>query len=168
MTQQIGITIQEQKLSVPLTALLSMLAPAQEIAGTLLQAEPYLHGTPSLPAELGAELQGGIYAGPMVENGRLIHLIAAKETLSRQEWDDAKGDASDYEGGDFSDWYLPSKAELMIALAHVQDKFEKGYHWTSTPYGSCNAWAVDFEHGNVLILLRFHWFLVRPFRRLSI
>jgi len=168
MTQQIGITIQEQKLQVPLTALLSMLAPAQEIPGTLLQAEPYLSAAPPLPAEIGADLQGGIYAGPMIENGRLVHLIAAKETLPDCEWDEAQKAAEDYEGGGYSDWYLPSKAELLIALAHIQDKFEKTWHWTATPYGGHHAWAVGFEYGYVNYWHRDSEFLVRPFRRLSI
>lgn len=29
----------------------------------------------ALPAKLGAPLQGGIYEGPIIENGQLVHLI---------------------------------------------------------------------------------------------
>ena len=170
MTQQISITIQEQALQVPLVKLLSLLAnPGQEIAGTLMQADPYLHCTPSLPAEIGAELEGGIYVGPRVENGRLIHLIAAKKAIGKFEWDKAQAASSDYEGEDCGDWFLPSKEDMQVALTNAQNLFDKDeWHWTSTPFGSYYAWAVDFERGYVGNWGRYREFLVCPFRRLSI
>ena len=163
MTQQIGILIKEQSLNVPLTGLLSLLDPQVEgVAGTLLQAEP---AAPSLPAAFGAELQGGIYVGPIWEDGKLVHLIAASETLDDSEWADAKTAASEYRGAGHSDWFLPTQDHLEIARIYAQDQFEKVYHWTSTPFGSGYAWAVDFELGRVSFRLRSHEFRLRPFRR---
>lgn len=158
MTQQINIQIPQQNLQVPLPALLSLLSNAPVPSAN----------TPELPAEFGAELQGGIYAGPIWENGKLEHLIAAPETLGEHDWDDAGEVASKYRGGGFEDWFLPTKPHLMIAQIYVRDAFEQGYHWTSTPGGEYYAWGVDFEHGHVLINHRSHEFRVRPFRRLSI
>jgi len=146
MSQTIGITIDSQKLSVPLPSLLALLSGSNQI---FTPASP-------LPAEIGAELQGGIYVGPMAEKGRLIHLIAAKDTLPVSEWEAAAKAAEDYEGEGFSDWYLPSKAEMIVALAHAQDTFKESWHWTSTPYGSLYAWAVDFENGYVATLAPRH------------
>ena len=165
MDQQIKITVSEQSLEFSCSEHFTISFNRDQEAA---QAKPYLTPCPTLPAEIGAELQGGIYVGPMVENGRLVHLIAAEESIGKVKWEQAKELASDYEGGDYSDWYLPNKDELAIALAHSKSKFESGWHWTSTPYGSSVAWAVGFEYGDV-----YHWgrgneFLVRPFRRLSI
>src|SRR5690606_21319478 len=120
MTQQIGITIDQQKLNVPLPALLSLLA--QE------QAVPTAAGF-SLPAEFGKPLQGGIYVGPIIEDGKVVHLIAANETLDPLDWDGANTAGSEYRDGLFDDWYLPTKAELLIALIYAQSAFEHGYHW---------------------------------------
>lgn len=163
MTQQIGILIKEQSLNVPLTGLLSLLAPKVEgIAGTLLQAGP---ASPSLPAAFGAALQGGIYVGPIWGDGKLVHLIAAPETLDDAKWDDAKTAASEYRGTGHSDWFLPTRDHLEIARIYAQEKFEKVYHWSATPYGSRRAWAVAFESGSVFISTRGGEFRVRPFRR---
>ena len=121
-----------------------------------------------LPAAIGAPLQGGIYTGPIIEHGQLVHLITSSEYLDDQEWEDAKKAAADYRGGDFEDWFLPEQAHLMVAWANNKDAFKPDYHWTSTPYGSNCAWAVYFEDGDVGICLRYNEFRVRPFRRLSL
>jgi len=119
-----------------------------------------------LPASIGAELQGGIYVGPMFdpEASALVHLITALEYLEAAEWDAAKEAASAYRGTGFSDWHLPTKNECMTALMYAQEHFEKGWHWTSTPYESY-AWAVDFQNGHVDRNNRINEFRVRPVRR---
>ncbi|MCR4146239.1 DUF1566 domain-containing protein [Alcaligenes faecalis] len=156
MTQSINIQIPGQSLAVPLPKLLALLANEEPVVAPA-----------GLPAAIGAELQGGIYVGPMVEDGQLVHLIAAKESLGSHEWEAAKMEASRYKGGGFLDWQLPTKDEAMVALVHAKSLFEQEWHWTSTERGSL-AWAVDFEHGRVHFYFRSHEFRVRPFRRLSI
>ena len=118
-----------------------------------------------LPAALGAPLQGGIYAGPIVEDGQLIHLIASSEYLESKQWADAKAAATDYRGGDLDDWFLPEQRHLMVAQANNKDAFKPDWHWSATPYGSCDAWVVAFEYGYVGFTTRSRDFLVRPFRR---
>lgn len=156
MTQSINIQIPGQTLAVPLPKLLALLANDEPVAAPV-----------GLPAAIGAELQGGIYVGPMVEDGQLVHLIAAKESLGSHEWETAKVEASRYKGGGFLDWRLPTKDEATVALVHAKPLFDQEYHWTSTERGSY-PWAVGFETGLVCILIRFNEFRVRPFRRLSI
>jgi len=157
MTQQINIQIPAQALSVPLPALLSLMAAEQVKAPSLV-----------LPAEFGAELQGGFYAGPHWEGGKLVHMIGAPESLGDEEWDDAKTAAQEYRGGSFSDWFLPNREQLQIARIYARDKFEKTIHWSSTQYSEYCAWAVNFEYGRVLYWVKNDGFRVRPFRRLSI
>lgn len=139
----------------------------QEIPESLLRSSP--SESLSLPAEFGAELQGGIYVGPHWVDGKLEHLIAAPETLPGAEWDDAQRIASNYTGPDdalvrYSDWVLPTREQLEIARIYAQEFFENGYHWSSTPCGSFTAWAVDFEYGDVTTWHRRNEFRVRPFR----
>jgi len=157
MTQHINIQIPGQSLSVPLPALLSLMA-----------GEPANAPVLALPAEFGAPLQGGFYAGPHWEDGKLVHLIGANESLGDAEWDAAKTKAAEYQSSGFADWFLPNRDQMQIARIYAQGKFEKVYHWTSTPYDAPNAWAVGFEYGSVYIRNRHGEFRVRPFRRLSI
>lgn len=77
MTQSINIQIPGQSLAVPLPKLLALLADEAPVVAPA-----------GLPAAIGAELQGGIYVGPMVEDGQLVHLDllkpeAAQEMLQR-------------------------------------------------------------------------------------
>lgn len=140
-----------------------------DLAGILAESAPVAPApTIALPAQFGAELQGGIYAGPIWEGGKLVHLIAAQESIGDRKWEAAKTKAAEYRSDGFEDWFLPERQHLMIAQIYIKDKFEKAYHWSATPYGENFAWAVTFENGSVYILNRFNEFLVRPFRRLSI
>lgn len=122
------------------------------------------NATLTLPTTIGAELGGGIYVGPHFEGGQVRHLIAAHDTLPTSQWDAALKAAGKYRGGGFSDWRLPSKNETMSALMHAQGLFEKGWHWTGTPYDSNYAWAVGFEYGRTDYGCRYDEFRVRPFR----
>ncbi|MGG4580304.1 Lcl C-terminal domain-containing protein [Alcaligenes sp. Me129] len=156
MTQSINIQIPGQSLAVPLPKLLALLADEAPVVAPA-----------GLPAAIGADLQGGIYVGPMAEDGQLVHLIAAKESLGSHDWEAAKVEVSRYKDGGFLDWRLPTKDEAMVALVHAKSLFDQEWHWTSTERGSY-TWAVVFEFGRVASLTRFSEFRVRPFRRLSI
>ncbi|VFR32452.1 hypothetical protein BER2_1689 [plant metagenome] len=145
---------------------------SQEIPGTLLQSDPPVsipaeirRQQGGLPAGFGAPLQGGIYVGPHWEDGKLVHLIASTEDLGEQDWENAKKAASEYRGGDRSDWFLPTREQLEIVRIYAQASFEKGYHWSATPCGSDFAWVVYFEFGFVDTYFRYDEFRVRPFRR---
>ena len=140
-----------------------------KLAGILAESAPVTPApTIALPAQFGAPLQGGFYAGPHWEDGKLVHLIGANESLGDRRWDGAKTAAQEYRGDGFDDWFLPSRDQLEIARIYAQEKFEKVWHWTSTPYDSDDAWAVHFGLGLVDVGGRGGEFRVRPFRRLSI
>lgn len=140
-----------------------------KLAGILAESAPVTPApTIALPAQFGAPLQGGFYAGPHWEDGKLVHLIGANESLGDHKWNDAKTAAQEYRGDDFDDWFLPSRDHLEIARIYAQNKFEKVWCWTSTPYGPYSAWAVDFEYGLMNVDHRRYEFRVRPFRRLSL
>ncbi|USY26678.1 DUF1566 domain-containing protein [Alcaligenes sp. 1735tsa3] len=137
--------------------------------------------------------QGGIYAGDIQgDDGVLYGLIISQPKdvgtaawgpdgrLDLSDWDGLSNTntlrdkypaaklASDYEADGHCDFYLPSRREMMIALANVPDLFEKSsWYWTSSLRGSY-PWAVAFEDGNVSYNDRGIEFRVRPFRRFAI
>jgi len=137
-----------------------------------------------------AEGQGGIYIGKTAQ-GR--HLFAAAELLDGEFEFGGYGDelegysdldgaentrkllergghpaalaASEYSADGHTDFYLPSHREALLLLAAEGFSEDVGDVWTSTPYGSGNAWAVGFEDGSVFRWTRGHEFRVRPVRR---
>ena len=159
-----------------------------------LERQPYQFPVATRP-KIGEYLtgQGGIYVGDILGNdGVLYGLITAKEQdVGRAKWGgDGERDlsdwdglsntnrlrkecpaaklASDYEADGHADFYLPARRELIVAAANVPHLFGKeSWYWTSTPYGSTSAWAVDFEDGGVSLYGRSHEFRVRPFRRFT-
>lgn len=136
-----------------------------------------------------AEGEGGIYIGQTTQ-GR--HLFAAAAPLDGEfefggYGDDLKGysdldgaenthklvergghpaalAATEYIADGHSDFYLPSHREALLLLAAEGFSEDAGDVWTSTPYGSLDAWAVDFEGGYVHGWTRFSEFRVRPVR----
>lgn len=70
-----------------------------------------------------------------------------------------------YEGGGETDWFLPSKDEVM-QLCLQKDTvggFAANYYWSSSEY-STNAWIQDFFNGNQNYYSKFNPFMVRAVR----
>lgn len=174
----------------------SIALPAETVARNLIEQLRQQSKVPaSSRPKIGEYLagQGGIYVGDILGNdGVLYGLIAAQEQdVGRAKWgDDGELDLSDWDGltntsllskecpaaklaGDYeadghADFYLPARRELLVAAANVPHLFGKeSWYWTSTPYGSLTAWAVDFEYGGVNFHDRSYEFRVRPFRRFT-
>jgi len=172
----------------------SIALPAATVAEKLIERLS-AQRTPPLPArpKIGEYLsgQGGIYVGDILgADGVLYGLITPVNAVGSAKWgNDGERDLSDLDGQDntrrlhnqspaaklaaeyeadgHADFYLPARRELIVAAANVPSLFEQAYHWTSTPYGEHDAWAVDFEDGSVYRWNRDDEFLVRPFRRFT-
>lgn len=164
---------------------------AEKLISSLKQATAPVSGRHKIGEYLPG--QGGIYAGDIQgDDGALYGLIIPQPkdvgtaawgpdgSLDLSDWDGLSNTntlrakypaaklASDYEADGHCDFYLPSRREMMIALANVPDLFEKsGWYWTSSLRGSY-PWAVAFERGFVSIFDRDREFRVRPFRRFAI
>jgi hypothetical protein len=53
---------------------------------------------------------------------------------------------SNYQAGNYGDWYLPSLAELILLYPQktVVGGFSNGYYWSSTEYNNSSVWAQSF------------------------
>jgi len=56
---------------------------------------------------------------------------------------------TNYRGGDYSDWFLPSKEQLNILYINksVVGAFSDNIYWSSTEYDLGEAWVQDFSTG---------------------
>lgn len=113
--------------------------------------------------------QGGIYIGARLIDGQVHHVIipgGVEHDATDVEFENI--DAAIKRAGEingFSDWRAPAQQDLMLAYINAREHFDRDdWYWSSTPYGSRNAWAVDFEYGNVYVHDRYDEFRVRPFR----
>lgn len=87
--------------------------------------------------------------------GIIFHKIGTRcleisSSLGNYGWNDAKIVAQNYRGGNFRNWYLPSKEELklvydnLVKTGLLQDT---AWHWSSSPYGEERAWFQTFSGG---------------------
>ena len=98
-----------------------------------------------------------VYAGKM-NTAIIIAVHAAKNDIDNH----AALVCANYNGGGFSDWYLPSRFELQlmyfnraiintIAMENSGSSFANNvndFYWSSTEIDSDNAWAISFEDTN--------------------
>jgi hypothetical protein len=115
--------------------------------------------------------QGGIYIGPRLKDGQVHHVIIPGGTdfdIKASHDNAAERIAAKGDINGFSDWRHGDQEDLMLAYINARDQFHRkgreSIQISATPYGSGSAWAVDFEHGFVLIDFRYYEFRVRPFR----
>ena len=137
--------------------------------------------SPQLPA-IGTPFAGGIFAGRFFVDATPYALIVAPKAegeIGRTPWNENRervdGALSLYDGlantaamaeagsalavrlrglrlGGFDDWYLPSRGEILLALAATMpenEAFEAEWYWTSTQFadGSDFAWGQGFDYG---------------------
>ncbi len=78
----------------------------------------------------------------------------------------AAGLARAYNGGGYTDWYLPSKDEIYKLYLNKTaiGGFVNGYYWSSTEGGLNDAWSQGFQYGEPYESSKFGVLLVRAIR----
>ena len=94
--------------------------------------------------------------GDIGPGGGIVFYIEGKkayevsEILGEVNWETAKTMAKNFRGGGYSDWYLPTADELNLVYMNLR-KIGKisgnSWHWSSSQYGSLNAWGQRFSDG---------------------
>ena len=74
--------------------------------------------------------------------------LECSELLGNANWDDAKKMCTEYRGGGYEDWYLPSEAELIFIRNNL--KTIDGKFWSSTEYyGKAAVVLLSFRPGTI-------------------
>jgi len=73
---------------------------------------------------------------------------------------------ANYQGGNYGDWYLPSKYELNLLYLQkaAVGGFGSAYYWSSTEDGNANAWEQAFGSGFQNDYGKYYTFSVRAIR----
>ena len=114
-------------------------------------------------APLDGEFEFGGYGDELEGYSDLDGTENTRELLERGDHPAALA-ASEYSADGHNDFYLPSHRELLHVVAVEGFNEDVSDVWTSTPYGSYGAWAVNFENGYVYRWARHDEFRVRPVR----
>ena len=111
---------------------------------------------PAYPLGQFVSSQGGIYVGARLIDGRVHHrFIAPREQHPTEiKFDDVgRAVASMGRIGGLDGWRPGDQEDLMLAYINARGHFptsgQASIYWTSAPFGSTNAWALDFEDGHV-------------------
>ena len=79
----------------------------------------------------------------------------------------AAGLARAYNGGGYTDWYLPSKDELAKLYAMNLlgfGGFANNYYWSSSEFDFTNTWLQSFVSGGQVVIFKNYIFYVRAIR----
>ena len=95
-----------------------------------------------LPA-IGAEFQGGIYAGPSLDNERSVALVLLPGDAEDLTWEQAKAWAAEKEGS------LPSRIDQLVLFKNLKSEFKEAAYWSCTPDAGdeAYAWCQGFGSG---------------------
>ena len=112
---------------------------------------------------IGAQLEGGIYAGLTIHDNQVMALVLlpGDESLN---WKDAVAWA-EKQGGE-----LPSRIDQLVLWKNVKDQFKGEWYWSGEQYapGGGFAWAQLFHYGYQYDCLKSSFFRARAVRRLTL
>src|SRR5690348_11225060 len=96
----------------------------------------------ALPA-IGAPFADGIYAGPSLEDGRLVALVLLSSDNESITWDNA------VEWAKKQDASLPSRIDQLVLFKNLKSEFKDALYWSGEQYagGSGYAWCQGFRDG---------------------
>jgi len=93
--------------------------------------------------QIGSALDGGIFAGLTLDDGRPARLILlpGDEELN---WKDAKAWAAKQDG------MLPSRIDALVLWQNLKKEFKDTWYWTSAPFAGADdsTWVQSFDYGS--------------------
>lgn len=104
------------------------------------------------PKEPARHKIGDSHAGGIVfhltEEGNHGLVASVEDQSQSADWSVAIELCSKFRGGDFDDWYLPSKKELNLMYRRLHKEriggFSQHFYWSSTEENKEEAWFQNF------------------------
>jgi hypothetical protein len=95
-----------------------------------------------LPA-IGADYEGGKYAGVSIENEQPVALVLLGGEAEDINWKDA-GEWALKQGG-----VLPSRIDQLVLFKHLKSEFKETWYWSGEQYAGSDAyaWCQGFGYG---------------------
>jgi hypothetical protein len=133
----------------------------QEFREQLNQCNPVTIET----ASVGDTLEDGSIV--LQKSNGLALLVAPKSTEVEAKWSKEFPEvfqALKSQGFNPSQWFIPTKEQLILAYRNVPNEFSSPTYWSSTEYNVAYACLVYFIFGNAGYITKPYSFCVRAFR----
>ena len=133
---------QEVTLTLPLSAVLRLAEEPVNVSLTAIEQ-------PALPA-IGAEFEGGVYAGLSIENERPVALVLLPNQAESVTWQQAKDWAAAMAGGKGKPGgLLPSRFDQLVLFKNLKHEFKEDWYWSGEELaGNAEyAWGQFFSLG---------------------
>ena len=96
-----------------------------------------------LPPRIGEEIHGGIVFA--------TGLVCATSDQNTGNWETCKTSCENYNGGGYSDWRMPTKAELNLIYENLHQSniggFASAWYWAYAENTTNSAWNQNFVNG---------------------
>ena len=116
-------------------------------------------------ASVGDTLEDGSIV--LQKSNGLALLVAPKNTEVEAKWSKEFPEvfqALKSQGFNPSQWFIPTKEQLLIAYRNVPNEFSSSYYWSSTEFNATFACLVIFTLGNAYTSVKEYTNCVRAFR----
>jgi hypothetical protein len=116
-------------------------------------------------ASVGDTLEDGSIV--LQKSNGLALLVAPKVTEVECTWSKEFGEVFEKlkeQGFNPSQWFVPTKEQLVIAYKTIPNEFSSTIYWSSTESNATRAWIVDFGNGYIYITNKASTNCVRAFR----
>lgn len=138
-------------ITIPLEHGARLVVPAREAAAAVIERMTRGELVPiasprgpiiSAPA-IGADWNGGKYAGLSIHDNQPVHLVLLPDDHDNTTWDKAVAWA-EKQGG-----VLPSRIDQLVLFKNLKSEFQPEYYWSSETYASVSAaaWGQGFTSG---------------------
>ena len=116
-------------------------------------------------ASVGDVLEDGSIV--LQKSNGLALLVAPKSTEVETTWSKEFPEVFQQlkeQGFNPSQWFVPTKEQLLVAYKTIPDEFSSSFYWSSTEFSAAGACGVYFSGGDAIFTNKISAYCVRAFR----